>query len=868
MSIHPPYRSHFVFCIAVIGLFLTTGVWKHAQCQDPFIRAIGDTAFGSFEMEYATSMHRLSSGNLTFVGNHRTFVNNMVSYEPIVHHTNSEGVVQWVKGYHINAAIGHPTSYCSKIAANGDVIIVGQVNYHTDMLMMRLTANGDLIWSRSIGDTAIHETGYVVAEDISGNLVFAGAAGTGSSHDIIITKTDSNGNVIWSQKFAKPGSQIVCEIAATPDGGTIICGRDTGAILLKVSTNGQIQWSKEYRYAPGSPAYGGMFNGLALADNGDIVVAGRVHSPWSYYSAPDALVARLDHQGNMLWSRYYGNYFWEYLNHIRPTNDGGFVAVGCHSPYPLTYEGYVLRIDSTGQIIWDKGIEPDTGIIINPYSTSDVLEQPDGDFDVLFNRQLCIGNDCGSDLLLVHTNSLGNAGGCNEYNPGTVTDTIYPSWTFDKTNSYVASDFGTPDTVSMIQLTHYATASTVCGPPPLCLASFTASLETLCLGDTFAFTRTSEDTNTFSWYANDTLIGNDTVQHWSPNSSGTFEVYLTSGAVFCSDTAELTVTVHPALTTTLSVSDSALCQGDTAHLLATGGVSYQWTPSGGLDQPFNPDPIAVPQTTTNYSVLITDSNGCEDSETVTIQVNNPPNLQMTSGTTICAGDQAQLSVSGASTYLWQPGGTLNDSTIAQPLATPTQDTTYYVTGTDSNGCTSVDSFFVVVLPGPTISFNASPTTVYLSNPTVQFNAFTVNAILWNWDFGDGGTGTGLSTSHTYTATGLYTIKLVAESSLGCEDSLIKVDEVKVKKTVGMGDNSKRSTFDIYPNPANDILVIQSTQKATGKVIIRNVLGNTVYHRWIDDNAMIETTQWSSGLYVLEFLPASGSKESYRFQVVH
>jgi gliding motility-associated-like protein len=56
---------------------------------------------------------------------------------------------------------------------------------------------------------------------------------------------------------------------------------------------------------------------------------------------------------------------------------------------------------------------------------------------------------------------------------------------------------------------------------------------------------------------------------------------------------------------------------------------------------------------------------------------------------ISAGESAQLTANGGGTYSWSPDSTLSCSTCANPIASPTQTTTYCVTVTDTNGC--VDS---------------------------------------------------------------------------------------------------------------------------------------------------------------------------------
>jgi gliding motility-associated-like protein len=82
------------------------------------------------------------------------------------------------------------------------------------------------------------------------------------------------------------------------------------------------------------------------------------------------------------------------------------------------------------------------------------------------------------------------------------------------------------------------------------------------------------------------------------------------------DTA--TVTVNSALADVNN--DTTIFRGDEVVLDATGGVTYTWTPSTGLNDPSSANPIASPDSTTTYTVVIVDADGCMDSVSITIEV--------------------------------------------------------------------------------------------------------------------------------------------------------------------------------------------------------------------------------------------------------
>lgn len=68
--------------------------------------------------------------------------------------------------------------------------------------------------------------------------------------------------------------------------------------------------------------------------------------------------------------------------------------------------------------------------------------------------------------------------------------------------------------------------------------------------------------------------------------------------------------------------DGIMCEGESVSMLASGGVAYQWSPSGSLDSPTNTQVTATPTVTTQYTVVGTGANGCQNSATFTVTVDD------------------------------------------------------------------------------------------------------------------------------------------------------------------------------------------------------------------------------------------------------
>ncbi|MCC6463558.1 MAG: Ig-like domain-containing protein, partial [Saprospiraceae bacterium] len=144
-------------------------------------------------------------------------------------------------------------------------------------------------------------------------------------------------------------------------------------------------------------------------------------------------------------------------------------------------------------------------------------------------------------------------------------------------------------------------------------------------------------------------------------SSGSYTVTVTD-ANGCSNSTSTPITVHPLPAASILISetsgsekdDGLLCAGDAATLTASGGTSYVWSTTEMSSS------ISV-NTAGTYSVIVTDANGCTETDMVGIVINPLPTamitIEETSGAVdddgkLCAGDVATLTAMGGVSYLW------------------------------------------------------------------------------------------------------------------------------------------------------------------------------------------------------------------------
>ncbi len=266
--------------------------------------------------------------------------------------------------------------------------------------------------------------------------------------------------------------------------------------------------------------------------------------------------------------------------------------------------------------------------------------------------------------------------------------------------------------------------------------------------------------------------------------AGPYTVLITDSNM-CTLTASVTVPSAPGPVAVIAPPSNVLCfGGNTGSALAsvssggTGPFSYVWS-NNDLDS------LAGNLIAGNYSVVITDANGCTSSASVliteppllTVQANANPN-------TICAGTVVALSSNAgggvpAYTFDWTPGPLSG----ANQNVTPMVSTTFVVTVTDANGCTTTQNVPVTVNPlpvavvGADVTQGCAPVCVNFADlSTIASGTITS----WAWDFGDGNTSNVQNPPlHCYDSAGVYTVTLFVTSSDGCSQTIVMNNYITV-----------------------------------------------------------------------------------------
>jgi hypothetical protein len=274
----------------------------------------------------------------------------------------------------------------------------------------KVNSSGTMQWKKTI--RSFGADGFVQTSD-GGFEIFGGWSTYGTTYQFTpaIVKIDSQGNVEWVEnKSAIFGEGLVFSedggLAALSGGGNLaIYERPSEAIIIKTNSYGIMQWNKTYA----EPANFSVANSMIQTSDGGYALIGSTSfngtndTPNLYY-----WLAKTDSQGNLLWSRQYGNGpetvdtnqtqnagAEDGVNRrtfgdneglsVTETIDGGFVAAGIvypvrnyswwgfsYEPIPNMAKTFLVKTDSQGNMEWNQTFDG--------YETSPIVQTSDGGF--------------------------------------------------------------------------------------------------------------------------------------------------------------------------------------------------------------------------------------------------------------------------------------------------------------------------------------------------------------------------------------------------------------------------------------------------------------------------------------------------------
>jgi hypothetical protein len=340
------------------------------------------------------------------------------------------------------------------------------------------------------------------------------------------------------------------------------------------------------------------------------------------------------------------------------------------------------------------------------------------------------------------------------------------------TNSFVFSFVVTKDVVVKLRVTNIngcvntnQIAVNVRNLPGILLSP--DSLE-VCLGGSFTLTLNDQHVNSYSWF--DGLAGNLKQRTFAANTAGSF-IYWVEGVnsfgCISRDTAFITVHPNPDVYIVEPFGGNRYCQNEAILLEASipTGLVYNWFVNGvllGTESTFS----FLTEVSVEITLLVTDENGCQDSDTIIINVFDAPEVDLGGDRQICIGYPLTFTapVDGDFYYQWYVNNVLvSTDSVYSFIVTQNLTLRLYV-GTDV-GCSDSDEIIITTLASPVINLTPAETAICLGE-TVQISLTTNGSSFIWWD----GLGTNLNT-RSFTPTfgdSTYVYWAEAINAIGCK----------------------------------------------------------------------------------------------------
>jgi hypothetical protein len=279
--------------------------------------------FGSSSNEDICSIIETNDGGIVFVGGN------------LLYKLDGDGNIEW------QYTSVNDTEQLRSVIQTSDLGFVvtakaqQQINIsYSDVIIEKIDVNGNLLWTHNYDGYNKDDYASEIIEIPSGELLFLGGAfSSNSKTDVWIMKLTANGILIWEKFYGSTGLYGAFDIENTTDGGFVFTGMKPGiswdpanAMIVKIDGLGNTVWEQIY----GGNQYDSGRSIQQTTDGGFVITGDRT---WSnnlptHSSESDLWIAKLNSNGNILYEGVFGGNQLERGITVRTTLDNNFVVVG------------------------------------------------------------------------------------------------------------------------------------------------------------------------------------------------------------------------------------------------------------------------------------------------------------------------------------------------------------------------------------------------------------------------------------------------------------------------------------------------------------------------------------------------------------
>lgn len=385
--------------IFIISLFLIS-ITTNAQ--------LFFSTYGGIHDDRANYIQEDSLGNFILCGESGRTTNAIYDSQGLFLKYDADGNLLWAKTYGDTLA---QRFRAVKLTLDGGYLLHGDQDGSwvsgCESLILKTNSAGDSLWSTTdygtmdyrfgVGIIPLSDTTYIIASREDNIQLY---------NPLQLQKIDSVGHAIWSDKTdviyngGLPYS-TACMIRTNENSiavtGTNYIGGtgDLEIIVAKVDTHGVVLWSKQY----GSSGVDWISYSISQTSDSGYIVSGAATYP--AIVGYDLFLIRLDANGDSLWTKRFGGPGNEFFTAAQQTYDGGFVAFGYSDSYAGNFDAIIMKLDANGDSLWLNSY----GGINNEIVNHGIICHDQGYAITGSTKSYGVG---GEDVFILRTDSSGN----------------------------------------------------------------------------------------------------------------------------------------------------------------------------------------------------------------------------------------------------------------------------------------------------------------------------------------------------------------------------------------------------------------------------------------------------------------------------
>ena len=279
------------------------------QKYDSLGNLLWSTTWGGSASDAASSIATDKNNNIYLVGSTSSYGSGW--YDVLILKFNSNGSLVWSKTW---GGSSYDAGYGITIDSQGNLLISAEsYSFGSSAILLKLDSDGNYIWGKSWKSSVSYDAAYSITQDLSGNIILSGISWDYSQspnvNKILIVKYDSSGNFLWCRNWGSSGLDETSgssAIKADKEANIYIAGRtkfgngSMDALLLKLDANGNLIWSRNW----GGKDYD-INMGIDFDNNGDLYTTGYTKSFNNGQS--NLLLLKYDSSGNLLSSNIWND---------------------------------------------------------------------------------------------------------------------------------------------------------------------------------------------------------------------------------------------------------------------------------------------------------------------------------------------------------------------------------------------------------------------------------------------------------------------------------------------------------------------------------------------------------------------------------